>query len=108
MSNCTACFELHEEYQSIFPLKPMFQPELMPAAEECTKPVVTVDRDAFQKLGIRKFTTNVVVELDQLYSTEASTSFNNALVANKSIGLEKRKTSNKRRGLLKNNKAMLR
>ena len=74
----------------------MFQPKPVSTADPA-KPVVTIDHDAFQELGIREFTTNVVAELNRVYSDGASTSFTNALVGNKSIGLERRKTSNEKR-----------
>lgn len=46
LSNCTRCFEMHEQQQRSFPLKPFFQPE----------PVVSVDQAAMQRQGIKQCT----------------------------------------------------
>lgn len=87
LSNCKRCFELHFEHQSAFPLKPLYQAE----------PVVTLNCDALQRQGLKEFTTNVLSELNIAYTNEASTSFTDALLKTKSIGLEKRKSQNEKR-----------
>ena len=86
LGNCARCFELHRETQESFPLKPFYH----------HKPVVTIDQEALQRLGVKKFTTGLLTELNQLYQAEASTSFTDALVQTKSSGLEKKKVKKKR------------
>lgn len=83
LSNCTRCFELHKEHQLSFPLKPVYQPE----------PVITVNHEALQQQGLTAFTSNVLSELNRVYDNEAGSSFTNALVQNKSLQLEHKKTS---------------
>ena len=53
--------------------------------------MVPVNQDALQRLGVKKFTTGVLTELNKVYEAEASTSFTDALVRTKSSGLEKKK-----------------
>ena len=48
-------------------------------------------------LGVKKFTTGVLKELNQVYETEASTSFTNAVVSTHSSGLEKKRSKNDKR-----------
>lgn len=80
MSNCNRCFEVHKSSQLSFPLKPVYYND----------PVVTIDQEALQRQGIKKFTTNVLTELNRVYTNQASTSFIDAVTANSST-LEKRK-----------------
>ena len=89
LSNCKRCAELHSEYQSAFPLKPQYQPE----------PVVqlTIDHNALERQGLSKFTSNVVSELNRAFSSTASTSFVDAMVKTKSIGIEKKKSRSEKR-----------
>ena len=87
MSNCSRCFELHKEHQIYFPLKPYFQP----------KPVITIDREAFQQQGIKTFTSNVFSDLNRAYQNESSTSFSEAIVQNKSLGLQEKKNRAEKR-----------
>ena len=82
LSRCVRCYELHKDSQQSFPLKPTYHP----------KPLVSVDHDAMQRLGLKKFTTGVLAELNRVYDMEASTSFTDALVKTKSSGLEKKKS----------------
>lgn len=92
LSECARCYELHKERQHSFPLKPDYH----------HKPLVTVDQDAMKRLGVKKFTTGVLTELNRVYEVEASTSFTDALVKNNSSGLEKKKDlKEKRREKLK-------
>ena len=58
LGNCTRCFELHKDHQSAFPLKPFYQAE----------PVVILDQDALHRQGVKKFTTNVLSELNRVYT----------------------------------------
>ncbi len=83
LGNCNRCFELYEKQQRSFPLKPVYQPQ---------PPIITVDPDALQKQGLQKFTSNVLSELNSVYNSVASTSFTDALLNTRSIGLEKKKT----------------
>ena len=87
ISKCVRCFELHKESQHSFPLKPTY----------IHKPMVTVDQDALQRLGVKKFTAGLLTELNQVYEAEASTSFTDALVQIKSSGLEKKKSQKEKR-----------
>lgn len=87
LSKCTRCFELYKEHQSFFPLKPTYQPEQ----------VVMVNKDALQRQGIKKFTTNALSELNRACTNEAGTSFTDALLQTKSASLERKKTSNEKR-----------
>ena len=87
LGNCKRCFELHPEHQAAFPLKPQY----------IDKPVVTLDYDALQRQGIKKFTSNVLSELNRVYTSKASTSFTDAVTTTKSSGLEKKKTPNEKR-----------
>lgn len=86
LSTCTRCFEVHEAHQCSFPLKPIYHPE----------PVLKVDQAALQCQGVRAFTTNVVSELERVYSIEGS-SFTNALLQERSLQLERKKTSSEKR-----------
>ena len=70
LSNCTRCFEMHEQQQHSFPLKPFFQPQ----------PVVLVDQAAMQRQGIKHFTNNVLHELNRVYENETNTSFTDTIV----------------------------
>ena len=80
LSNCVSCFLKHFNRQCSFPMKPVYQ----------HKPSVVVDEAAFQRQGLAKFTDNVLTELNRVYEHEAGTSFNDAVVLNKSSGLQKR------------------
>ena len=91
LSNCVRCYELHKDIQQYFPLKPAFH----------HKPIVTVDHDAVQRLGVKKFTTGVLTELNRVYEVQASTSFTDALVRSDSSGLEKKSQKEKRRERVK-------
>ena len=48
-------------------------------------------------LGLKKFTTGVLTELNRVYETEASTSFNDVVVSTSSSGLQKKKSKNEKR-----------
>ena len=82
LSNCVRCFEVHREIQECFPLRPFYH----------HKPLVTLDQEAFQRLGVKNFTSGLLTELNQVYKAEASTSFADALVETKTLGLEKKKS----------------
>ena len=81
LANCARCFELHKDSQHSFPLKPFYH----------HKPIITVDQDALRRQNIKKVTTSVLTELNCVYEVETSTSFTDAVVRNKSSGLEKKK-----------------
>jgi hypothetical protein len=87
LSKCSRCYEMHEEQQQFFPLKPSYQPE----------PVLTVNPVALQQQGLKTFTSNVVTELNRIYEEEESTSFTDALLKTKSLELERKKTFNEKR-----------
>ena len=82
LGKCAGCFELHKESQHSFPLKPTYE----------HKAIVTLDTDALQRLGVKKFTTSVLTELNRVYEVEASTSFSEAVVTMKGSGLQRKKT----------------
>jgi hypothetical protein len=82
LSNCIRCFEQRYDIQRSFPLKPMFT----------HKPLIAVDLDALQRQGIKKFTGNVLTELNRAYDLEAGTSFTNAVAANRSSCSQKKPT----------------
>ena len=63
LSNCVRCFEQHFNRQRSFPLKPMYH----------HKPLVQLDQDAMQRQGTKKFTSNLLIELNQVYQDEADT-----------------------------------
>ena len=71
MSNCVLCCEQYYDRQRSFPLKPMY----------CHNPTVTVQQGALQRQGTKKFTNNLLEELNQVYKEEAGTSFADAVVA---------------------------
>ena len=87
LSNCVRCYELHRDSQQSFPLKPTYHNEA----------IVKVNQDAMQRLGVKKFTTSVLTELNRVYEVEASTSFSDALVTTDSCGLEKKKSQKDKR-----------
>ena len=87
LSNCVKCHELHEDSQQSFPLKPLYH----------HKPFVTVNQDAMQKVGVKKFTAGVLTELNGVYEVEASTSFTDALVRTNTSGLKKKKCLKEKR-----------
>ena len=73
------------------------------------KPIVTVDQAALKRLGEKKFTSGVLIELNRVFEAEASTSFTNALVSTKSSGLEHKKSKkDKRREKVKVQKELTR
>ena len=81
LGGCTRCSELHHKYQECFHLKPVYQ-----AAS-----AVSIDREPLHRQGIKTFTRKALSELNRIYEEEASTSFTNALVKDRSIGLERRR-----------------
>ena len=87
LSNCTQCFEVHKDHQCSFPLKPIYYP----------KPVINVDKEASQHQGVKTFTTSVLAELNKVYTDEVNSSFTDALLQNKSLRLERKKTSTEKR-----------
>lgn len=87
LSNCIRCFEKYYDCQHSFPLKPMFT----------HKPPVVVDQDALQRQGIKKFTCNVLTELNWAYELETSTSFSDAVAATRSSCLQKKLTPEEKR-----------
>lgn len=66
--------------ENVSPLKPIYH----------HNPVVTLNQEALQRQGIKKFTSNVVAELNRVYEVEASTSFTDVLVTTNSSGLQKK------------------
>lgn len=91
LSNCLRCFELHKTYQLSFPMKPTYHPDPDP------KPAITLNQEAFQKEGVKTFTRSVLTELNRVFESEASTSFTDALLQDKSLGLERKKTRAEKR-----------
>lgn len=87
ISNCVRCYEMHEEQQRFFPLKPLYQPQ----------PVLIVNKVALEQQGLKTFTSNVLKELNRVYEDEATTSFTDSLLQTKSLGLERKKTPNEKR-----------
>ena len=84
LSNCTRCFEVHKIHQCSFPLKPVYHPK-------------TIDQEALQHQGVKQFTSNVLAELNRAYTNEASSSFRDALLQNKSLQLERKKSGSEKR-----------
>lgn len=87
LSNCIRCFEVHQYHQQQFTLKPQYHPQ----------PAIIIDRARLLQQGAKAFTTNTVLELNRVYTNEANCSFTEALVQDRSLGLEWRKTSSERR-----------
>ena len=87
LAKCASCYELHQNSQLSFPLKPTYH----------HKPIVMVDQDALKRLGVITFTSGVLTELNRVYEAEASASFTNALVITKSSGLEHKKNKKDKR-----------
>ena len=87
LSKCVRCYERHQQIQLLFPLKPAYY----------HKPIVTLDQEAMKTLGLKKFTTGVLTELNRVYETEASTSFNDVVVSTSSSGLEKKRGKKEKR-----------
>lgn len=81
LSKCSRCFEQYKECQASFPLKLCY---------ESKNPVINIDWAA---QGLKQFTDTVVSELNDLYKTESTTSFTNALLKNTGLRLEQKKTS---------------
>ena len=82
MSNCVRCYESYAQYQQVFPLKPFYQPN----------PIVQIDTDAIKRQGTKKFTSSIVSELDSVFTQQTNITFREALVKDKSYGLERKKT----------------
>ena len=80
-------FELHKDSQLYFPLKPCYH----------HKPILSIDEDALQRLGVKKFTSGVMEELNRVYESRASTSFADAVVSTSSSGLVKKKSQSEKR-----------
>ena len=87
LSNCDRCYECYKEHQHYSPLKPIYK----------SKPLVQIDAHALQRQGVKRFTTNVLSQLNTVYVAETSKSFTDALVATKSAGLEKKKSKSEKR-----------
>ena len=100
LSKCARCFELHQNSQLSFPLKPTYHHN-EPIITVNQEPIITVNQDAVKKLGIKKFATSVLTELNRVCENEASTSFTDALVSINSSGLEKKGKRDKRREKVK-------
>ena len=64
---------------------------------DCNKILDTFIKFRRDMQGVKKITTNVLSELNRVYTNEASTSFTDALVKTKSAGVEKKKSQNERR-----------
>lgn len=88
LRSCVRCYETHEHHQTSFPLRPVFQP----------KPVVVVDQEALQRQGVKIFTTNVFSELNRVFTNEASSSFTDALLQDKSLPVERKKPALRKGG----------
>ena len=87
LSNCKKCYEKHENYQLLFPLKPVYKP----------KAVISIDKNALHRQGVKEFTSNFFAELNNIYTSEAGSSFAEALVSDKSLKLEHKKTRAEKR-----------
>ena len=87
MSNCARCYESYAQYQQVFPLKPFYQP----------KPIVQIDTDAMKRQGTKKFTSNVVSALDSVFTEQTNMTFREALLKDKSLGLENKKSQYEKR-----------
>lgn len=81
MSKCVRCYENAREHQESFPLKPLYQ----------AQPVLVFDRCALKRQGTKKFTCNALAELNSVYRDETNTTFRDALLKDKSLGLENKK-----------------
>ena len=82
MSRCAKCFECCSDFQRSFPLKPFYEHKVL----------VQVDTQAIHRQGVRKFTSKVLAEINNIYEHEVGTTFENALAEDASIGLESKKT----------------
>ena len=56
LGNCSRCWELHQQYQQCFPLKPIYQPT----------PAVSIDRNVLRRQGTKKFTSKALSELNTI------------------------------------------
>ena len=89
MTQCSHCYDTSFEYQKTFPLKPFFQPQCVP--------VVQIDRERLKRQGTKKFTSNVLAELNSVYVEETNVTFRDAILKQKSLGLEKKKSQYERK-----------
>ena len=64
--------------------------------------MIQLDRGALQQQGVKKFTAKVLVEINNVYEEEAGTSFREAIVKYKTIKLEKKNQTERRKGGYKN------
>lgn len=89
-SKCNGCFEITKEHQAAFPLRPIYTPE---------QPMVplTIDPAALKSQGVKNFTKQILQELNEVYTSEASMTFTDALLQTKSAGLERKKNKTERR-----------
>ena len=85
LSRCDKCTELHYSYQRAFPLKPVY--------EHTSLSLVQLDREALHRQGVKKFTTKVLSEINNIYHEEVGTSFCEAVTLDKTSGLKKKKTA---------------
>ena len=74
----------YAQYQQVFPLKPFYQP----------KPIVQIDTDAMKRQGTKKFTSNVV---STVFTEQTNMTFCEALLKDKSLGLENKKSQYEKR-----------
>ena len=54
-------------------------------------PIVQIDTDVMKKQGTKKFTSNVISELDSVFTQQTNITFREALVKDMSYGQERKK-----------------
>ena len=59
LSKCARCFELHQNSQLSFPLKPTYHHK---------EHIVTTNEDALKKLGVKKFTTGLLTDCARMHA----------------------------------------
>ena len=82
LSQCEACFVQFLQYQNLFPLKPLFEPESLLHIDTCD--IEWLKEKEFVKLALQ--------ELDKICSENFNKSFKDGLLKHAKAGIQKRPT----------------
>ena len=87
LSQCEACFVQFLQYQNLFPLKPLFEPESLLHIDTCD--IEWLKEKEFVKLALQ--------ELDKICSENFNKSFKDGLLKHAKAGIQKRPTPTERK-----------
>ena len=87
LSKCEACFVQFLQYQKLFPLKPLFEPESL----------LHIDMHDVERLKEKEFVKLALQELDKICSENFNKSFKDGLLKHAKAGIQKRPTPTERK-----------